>query len=416
MNAADEYPKAYIDRMRGLLGPRFGLFEESLAAPPVKGLRFHPLKAREDTIRKLKESWGLRPVPWCPLGYIYREDAGIRPGLSPYHHAGVFYMQEPSAMSVAEALSVLPDDVVLDLCAAPGGKATQAAAKAALLVANEPVKKRARILSSNVERLGLKNVIVTSAMPEELASLLGGFFDRIIVDAPCSGEGMMRRDPAAVREWSPESVKGCAERQKEILGNAHRMLKGGGRLIYSTCTFEPAENEEQVRAFMERFPDYVLLDEKTLYPFEAEGEGQYYALLEKSFRDGDSLSGKMKKLKELSLLGAYLRKNGVHVLRCGLEEEGEKPDPKDKGKPSHAAALAADYTPGKSIDLKSEALCIRYLKGESLQLASLPAEAYELDGESGWLLVCYDRYPFSWGKLTGGILKNHYPKGLRLLS
>ncbi|MBQ9420999.1 MAG: RsmB/NOP family class I SAM-dependent RNA methyltransferase, partial [Lachnospiraceae bacterium] len=308
-----QLPSEYLERMKASLTDDFEAFLRTYDEEPVKGLRFNPRRARPETVEKLVREWSLEPVPWCKDGYYYQENADdteanpdsditgngdtvanvpgaenngatggsrvIRPGLSPYHDAGVFYIQEPSAMITASSADIRETDVVLDLCAAPGGKSTQAAALAGLLVSNEPIANRARILSSNIERMGFANTVVTSAWPDELARVCGAMFDRIIVDAPCSGEGMMRKDETAVEEWSPANVALCIERQAEILEAADEMLKTGGKLTYSTCTFEYGENEGQIRHFLEAHPDYTLLDMHLLYPHEIRGEGHFCAVL-----------------------------------------------------------------------------------------------------------------------------------------
>ena len=276
-------PAAYIERMKKLLGDGFGQFALCMEEPAVKGLRFNAKKVRPETLERLVKEWALEPVPWCGGGYYYgagENGKELRPGLSPWHAAGVFYIQEPSAMLTAASAGIKESDTVLDLCAAPGGKTSAAAERAGLLVSNEYVEKRARILSSNVERMGYGNVIVTNASPGALSEALNSFFDKVIVDAPCSGEGMMRRDPVAVSEWSEENVKLCAGRQREILSEAVKLLKPGGRLIYSTCTFENCENGEQAE-FLCREYGFRLVSMETIYPHLVRGEGHFCAVLEK---------------------------------------------------------------------------------------------------------------------------------------
>ena len=250
-------PEGFILRMQSLLGEEYAAFSASFDRPLCTGLRLNPLKTgfTGDLSR-----FSLSPVPWCPTGYVY--DAASRPGLSPYHAAGLYYLQEPSAMAPAELLDPQPGERVLDLCAAPGGKSTQLAGKLqgrGLLVCNEINAKRAKILAGNIERMGIANALVLSEHPARLAERFAGFFDRILVDAPCSGEGMFRKNEDACDEWSPENVENCAARQAEILDCAAEMLKPGGRLVYSTCTFAPAENEGSISRFLERHPEFELL-------------------------------------------------------------------------------------------------------------------------------------------------------------
>lgn len=419
-----QLPEAFLKRMQEQLGPSYEAWIRSYEEPPKRGLRFNLKKARKETIEKLVADWHLRPVPWCAEGYYYEEEGenGVRPGKSPYHDAGVFYIQEPSAMLPAERAEVNAGCAVLDLCAAPGGKTTQAAGRAGFVLSNELIKKRALILSSNVERMGLSNVIVTSAEPAALSQLFPAFFDRVLVDAPCSGEGMMRRDETAVSEWSEENVRLCAERQKEILSRALPMVKEGGLLIYSTCTFSDAENREQTKALLLRNPELCLLSEEQLYPHLAEGEGHYCAVFRKGRKQPahKAESGQLEEAKK-RLLAAR-----IPILRCGVEQ-GKLIVGKHKGErryePSHAEMLALSEAElsKKSLNLFREADALSYLRGESLSLSAIPKDAYALrlpkdSGEGGiFLPVCYDGYPMGAGKLVGSTVKNHYPKGLRRL-
>lgn len=430
-------PQAYLARMKELLGEGYDAFLKSYGEPPAKGLRFNLKKARPETIERLKEAWNLKPVPWCPSGYYYEEggDRGVRPGKSPYHDAGVFYIQEPSAMLPAEEAGIRAGEKVLDLCAAPGGKSTQAACRAGLLVSNEYIRKRAQILSSNIERMGLSNVIVTNTSPAALSEVFPGYFDCILVDAPCSGEGMMRRDETAVSEWSEENIALCISRQREILDAACKMLAPGGRLVYSTCTFEPGENERQAEAFCSRFPEMKLCRDTHIFPHLQRGEGHYCALFEKdggapaaerTVETADSAREPSPAETETLLSGAAerLRRARIPVLRCGVEK-GEWVTGKHKGEkryePSHAEALAmrAEALSEQSLNLHTEALALSYLHGESLNLGALPETAFTLTlkpgAENPYLPVCYDGYPLGFGKYVKGTVKNHYPKGLRRL-
>ena len=244
-------PDAFIRRMRGLLGPEADAFFASYDLPRAVGVRFHKGPDRTDL------PFVLDPVPWAAHGYYY--DPAARPGLHPWHDAGVYYLQEPSAMAPAALLDPQPGERVLDLCAAPGGKSTQLARAMegrGILVCNEISPKRAKILSGNVERLGIANALVLNETPERLAERLPGWFDRVLVDAPCSGEGMFRKEEAALTDWSEDTVAMCAARQKSILEAAAKLLRPGGRLVYSTCTFAPEENEGAVEAFLKNHPDF----------------------------------------------------------------------------------------------------------------------------------------------------------------
>lgn len=435
----------------------------------------------EDILEKCSHFFRLTPVPWAENGFYYEaEDA---PGKHPYHEAGVYYIQEPSAMAPAGLLEVQPGEHVLDLCAAPGGKSTQLGAVMkgqGLLVCNEINPSRAKILSENVERMGIVNALVTNETADRLAEVFPDYFDKILVDAPCSGEGMFRKNEEAGKEWSPENVAMCAERQDEILDCAAAMLRQGGRMVYSTCTFAVEEDEGSIARFLMRHPEFhvikvenqipegtILMPGKAesigetkdtlsqelqtqlqntirLWPHRLKGEGHYAAVLKK---DGDttpgyhalSLNGLEKGISskeyadylsfekenlKIHLTGKFYKfgdqlylmpeempsLKGLKVLRPGLHLGTLK---KNRFEPSHALALAlnADQVV-HSLNLNAEDDEIRdYLKGQTLNTSNI--EDLQNGGEKGWYLVCVDGFSTGWGKLAGGILKNHYPKGLR---
>ena len=270
-NIACSFPDAFLKQMKSLLGEAdFSLYLEAMNMPAKKGLRMNPLKrpsvlGGHGETERLWLAAGLagseleisevldrlRPIPWAS-GYTFEDP--LRPGQSPLHEAGVYYIQEPSAMSAATLLGALPGECILDLCAAPGGKSTQIAGGMqgqGVLVSNEPNRSRAKILSSNMERLGVRNSVVVSETPERLRERFPAFFDRILVDAPCSGEGMFRKDPETRTQWHENSPAQCAQRQQNILRAAAGMLRPGGTLVYSTCTFNRTENEEVIDQFSE---------------------------------------------------------------------------------------------------------------------------------------------------------------------
>jgi len=258
MGLREELPAAYVERMRKLLGEELEAYLEALELPRRTSLRLNPLRSlREEEIRPFLQE----RVPWAAQGYYCAEET--RPGKSALHEAGAYYMQEASAMVPAALAAVQPGEHVLDLCAAPGGKTTQLAADLrgqGLLVSNEIHPERAKILSRNIERLGIRNAVVTNETPERLAERFPYAFDCVAVDAPCAGEGMFRKEPQALTNWSVDNVRMCAERQAQILESAARMTAPGGRIVYSTCTFSPEENEENMLAFLQRHPEFSLRD------------------------------------------------------------------------------------------------------------------------------------------------------------
>ena len=433
-------PIDFVNRMEQDLGPDFHAFLRSYDENKISALRFSPIKA-DDAAKATISHMLTGSVEWSPNGYYYDEDQ--RPGLHPYHSAGVYYIQDASAQLPVEMLSPNPGDCCLDLCAAPGGKSTQIAGYLngeGILVSNEPMKNRAKILSENVERLGIKNCIVTSEYPDKLAERFVEYFDKIMVDAPCSGEGMFRKNHDACSEWSLESVEMCAARQAEILDRAYEMLIPGGRMCYSTCTFARLEDEEAVAAFISRHTDMKLIKEQRLWPHQVKGEGHYAALLEKADADNRYEECKdnretysLKKIND-KILNDYLifiketmtnpkewRGNllllndllymlpencpdfdGLHVLRGGLFLGTLK---KNRFEPSHALALALKpFEVTNSHNLSSDSAEIdAYLTGQSIRC----------DVKDGWTLITVDGYSIGWGKAVKGQIKNHYPKGLR---
>lgn len=343
-------PPEFTQRMEKLLGAGYEAFRESLSRERVHGLRLNTLKGDQETLESVcSRYFSLAPVPWCREGYYYQ--AWERPGRHAFHEAGLYYIQEPSAMAVAELLAPEPGERILDLCAAPGGKTSHAAQRLGgrgLLVSNEIHPARAKILSQNVERMGVVNGVVTSEPPAKLARYFPGFFHRIVVDAPCSGEGMFRKEDQARTEWSRENVKLCAARQQEILDQAAGMLKAGGRLVYSTCTFAPEEDEETVAAFLERHREFHVVslpreqrlpglspgrpewtaagcasvaDTFRIWPHLAEGEGHYLALLEKD-------SGADSRERQETAAGGFCREaGGTAAGRACREPAGKIPVP-----------------------------------------------------------------------------------------
>ena len=426
-------PEAFLNRMKDMLGEEYPAYLQSLERPRAVALRFNPLKGEQAALPFVGEN-----VPWEEKGYYY--DPESRPGLHPYHECGVYYLQEASAMSAVALLDPRPGERVCDLCAAPGGKSTQIAGRMlgeGFLLCNEWSPKRAKILSQNIERLGVSNALVTNETVENLSRRLPEYFDRVLVDAPCSGEGMFRKEEAAVTDWSEETVAMCAERQREILRSAAKLLRPGGRLVYSTCTFAPEENEETVAAFLEEHPEFASEDVSApwfskvgtgmfrLWPHKLLGEGHFVAVLRKSGAGETSdANGKGEKLpkeweqfaKDMEIklpegkaifFGETLywahpetpELKGLRVLRAGLELGEIR---KGRFLPAHALALW----------LKTAKNIESYPAGSKEMADYLHGDVVP-SRKNGWCLVMADGYSIGWGKGDGNVLKNHYPKGLR---
>lgn len=426
-----QLPEAFVSRMRLQLGEELSAFLHSLDKPPVRGIRLNPLKTTDAALKYTEDG----RIPWEENGYYL--EAGSDAGASILHAAGAFYIQEPGAMLPAAILNAKPGERILDLCAAPGGKSTQigcAMRGNGLLVCNEPVPKRAMILSGNIERMGLPNTVVTNEWPDRLADRWPDGFDAVLVDAPCSGEGMFRRDPETRKEWTAERSEGCAVRQREILEAAVRLVRPGGRLVYSTCTYNPAENEENVRWLTDSYPDFHTETFRmpgieapdgmyTCYPHRIKGEGQFVALFRRAGDKPASLPADHSILKPTGSDSAIFEAafpsfpKATHLFGKTLVTISELPDMKGirafriglhlgevKGKvavPDHAAALCFRTPEIKTFDLGPEE-AVKYMAGETV-----PGDA------AGWILMRYKGLTVGWGKASGGIVKNHYPKGLR---
>lgn len=449
--------------MKAFLGNEWDDFLYSYDNNRFQALRFNTLKVQspEERMRILKtlKISSDKKVSWANEAYYF--DENVRPGKHPYHEMGLYYIQEPSAMSAAALLAPKPGMRVLDLCAAPGGKSTQLATylgDSGLLVSNEINTQRSRILSQNIERMGIKNAIVTNEDSFVLASHFPGFFNAIQVDAPCSGEGMFRKLPEAIEQWSMENVAICAERQKEILDNAAVMLKPGGTIVYSTCTFSKEENEDVIEYFLERHPDFTLEEMERFWPHKVDGEGHFVAKLvrrgcvdtdlkadRKTKKNKNSKNRKnetksaltkenMKLLSEfldetisenmaawiknsrLVMFGEQLYRlpdmevdiKGLKVQRAGLHIGEFK---KQRFEPSHSLALALKLNDAKNVVKLTcdNPQTIGFFNGQSVMLSDEQAA----ECKKGWALVCVDGYPAGWGKVNGAQVKNHYPKGLR---
>ncbi|MCR5402474.1 MAG: RsmF rRNA methyltransferase first C-terminal domain-containing protein [Butyrivibrio sp.] len=493
-------PEKFMDRMKGLLGEEYDEFIKAFGDDENRyhALRINRLKAMDtagEVALKFSRGGETIKVPWEESGFYYEEESS--PGKHPYHEAGVYYIQEPSAMAPVSFLDPRPGERVLDLCAAPGGKTTQIADRMkgeGILVTNEINRDRARILSLNVERLGIGNALVLNEDSGHLAEVFEGYFDRILVDAPCSGEGMFRKNEKAFAEWSGENVEMCAKRQEEILDNAARMLSPGGRIVYSTCTFAPLENETQIYRFLLKHSDFHTCNPELvggmergrtgfidlaacerdlpfepsssdkqrayeevensvrLWPHRVKGEGHFLCVLERDgvnmlqstgYAPGGGISAAKKEQvrpfldfekeslcvtfgsdRESDFRGSFLMFGdqlyfcppympsikGLKVLRPGLHLGTNK---KDRFEPSHALGLFLGKRNVRiSCELSSESPTVKqYLNGQSLRPGE---EQNDLKDKKGWCLMTCDGYSIGWSKLSGGVLKNHYPKGLRI--
>ena len=416
-------PKEYLARMRDQLGDTFADYLAAMALPPRAALRVNTLKIAPDVLHALLPA--LTPLSQAPDGFAVPD--GFRPGRDPLHAAGLYYMQEASAQSPARLPAIEPGMAVLDLCAAPGGKSTQLAARlqrTGMLLANEYVPSRANVLVGNLERLGVTNAIVTNMDTHSLCDRLRERFDVVLCDVPCAGEGMFRKDTRAIEEWSPEHVAACALRARGILDDAATALKPGGQLVYSTCSFSPAEDDDAVAQFLDRHPDFSLVLQQTLYPHTSEGEGQFMALLERNgirtpspFITGRSdrcapweafcsdcavPDGRVLRLRDGRVLlvpPLPFAPDGLRVVRAGLllgEDKG------NRFEPAHALAMANGLK--RTVPLTEEE-ALRYLGGETIDRA-VP---------KGWYAATYHGFSLGLIKSDGAMLKNHYPKGLRML-
>lgn len=451
----------FLSKMKELLNEEFDNYLKCMSEPAYKGVRLNTLKADRDTLLELLP-FKVRETPFCKDGYYIDENVE-HIGTHPLHHAGAIYMQEPSAMSAVTMLGVEKGDRVLDLCAAPGSKTTQIASAldgTGLLWSNEIVRNRASILMQNLERCGVKNAVVSSNSPENLCPSLSGFFDKILVDAPCSGEGMFRKDESAVGEWSKEHVLSCANRQLMILNSAKVALKAGGVLVYSTCTFSKEENEGVVTKFLEQNPEFELIDSgedfgrdtltyaKRIFPMDG-GEGHFAAKFRKNYTPenealldidnkknkkntvkpvlipadksayeflceifepdeyenlyavGDRIYSLTDELKELLRFNLDFKK--LCVIKMGVEvllNKGKRYEP------SHNAFTASKKGSAKNnvnLDINDKKL-YKFLHGEEI----------ELDSDiKGYACVCASGIPLAFGKASNRVLKNKYPKGLR---
>ena len=491
-NLPPPIPPSFLARMERLLGDEFGAFAASLALPPATGLRANTLKLSPQRLCELLP-FDLAPLEWLPEGFLVPVDetpgaappadgpitqersravdaapSRSKPGKHPYHAAGLYYLQDPSAMVVARLLDPQPGERVLDLCAAPGGKATHIAAlmgNRGLFVANETHDRRVWDLAENLERWGARHAAITNESPDRLAERFEGFFDRVLVDAPCSGEGMFRKSPAARLEWTPDLIEGCARRQASILEVAARLLRPGGQVVYATCTFAPEEDERTLARFLSAHADFELVEPTRLpgfgtgrpdwiaggtgseqvgravrlWPHTGPGEGHFAAVLhylgepagsattrrpprdrnrEKAARGAadlfhrfchDHLARDIRP-ERLEVAGTYLyavppglpNLTGLRFIHPGWWLGTVR---RDRFEPAHALAMG--------LELADFARSVSLPAGDDRALAYLRGASFPSQGEDGWVGVGVDGFPLGWGKRVGGNVKSHYPKGLR---
>lgn len=475
-------PADFKGKMKQLLGDEYEAYLKSFEAPCHNGLRINNLKLNKETWNQIAP-FPAKPVPWIENGFYYASDeedseTEIRPSKHPWYYAGLYYLQEPSAMTPASLLPVVPGDRVLDVCAAPGGKSTELGAKLqgkGLLFSNDISNSRAKALLKNLEMAGISNFCVSSETPEKLSGLLPEFFDKILVDAPCSGEGMFRRDPDMIKSYEKQGPSDYVPIQRSIVSEAVHMLKPGGLLLYSTCTFDEEENEGTIRYLLEQFPDMKLIELPQregfsrgvglpqcvrLFPHRIQGEGHFIALLQKEPEAGEEAqkengrsrlndsAGKAGKIpssleqlagsEAAAFLSAVSRdfplsrlfeKNGsLYLLPEAVADLGERQRKsirflrtglllgeikKGRFEPSQALAMALKKEEYPAVvDFQPEDdRTVRYLKGETIALSG--EEEASLDSRFSWILVCTGGFPLGWAKRSRGSLKNKYYPGWR---
>lgn len=458
-------PEKFETKMKSLLQEEYDAYLQCYEEPRHYGLRVNTNKISVEEFLKIAP-WPLTPVPWISNGFYYDGDS-VSPSKHPYYFAGLYYLQEPSAMTPADRIPVNPGERVLDVCAAPGGKATELGAKLGgkgVLIANDISNSRARGLLKNLELFGIGNMMVISEEPGKLTEYFPEYFDKILIDAPCSGEGMFRKDKKMVRAWEEHGPEFFSRLQRSIITQAAEMLKPGGMILYSTCTFDPLENEQTVEYLLESCPEFEICPMKgyegfcegmpeytktkseeykktvRIFPHRMQGEGHYLALLKKGgtteqVPEGKAVKSRQKKLPEE--LEVFLKDlawetdktrldireervyympeglpdlRGVRFLRSGLLLGEVK---KNRFEPSQALAMCLkkeEYPRILDFSVADERV-IKYLKGETLDVEDRTDRR-----EKGWYLVCVDGYPLGFGKLANQTLKNKYLPGWRWMS
>ena len=426
-------PQKFLDDMKEILKDEYDDFIKSYEEPKTTGLRVNTLKISKEDLDNLN-LFELSQIPWANEGFYYDETVN-RPGKNPLHEAGAYYLQEPSAMSVVPRADIQEGDKVLDMCAAPGGKSTYILSQlndTGLLVSNEINPIRIKALGENLERFGAKNCIITNTDSNNLRKVFTGYFDKVIIDAPCSGQGMFRKDEVAIKDWSYAKVLECQSIQREIIRDGYKMLKNGGILVYSTCTFAKEENEIVIDEFVDEFENAKLIEMHRVWPHKVKGEGHFVAKIQKlenedcnikelktkrldrevkDFRDFEKkfLNKNLGSKFELRGDNLYLIPDEspdtkkLKVLRYGLHLGVLK---KNRFEPSHALShyLKLDDVKNTENFGVEDSEVLNYLRGNTINTGK----------SRGWVLVSVEGVPLGWGKESNGVLKNHYPKGLRI--
>lgn len=446
-------PQEFVNRMKALLGDEYAAYEHAVNQAPIRAFRVNTDKISVQEFEKINP-FGSEKIPYVENGY-YLDCEKV--GNHPFHHAGLVYVQEPAAMAPAECIDIAPDSYVLDMCAAPGGKSTQLKNKlgdGGVLVSNEIVPSRCKILTGNIERLGLKNCVTTCMDTARLCTVFSNCFDVVMVDAPCSGEGMFRKDDTAIREWSAENVAKCAARAAQILDNAAKCLKSGGTIIYATCTFSLEENEMTVDAFLKSHSDFEIVEVKDavknatsdgiafdgcdcenigfarrFYPHKNRGEGQFMAVLRhKGKKITTEYTAKKQSDKIDRAVLDFLDSTLKHYNKDTLMFYGDIPVFYDGNiEIKKGTAFACGVTVGeikKNYILPHHQFFMAYGKdfkrkielapsGEDIQ-KYLRGEEIKTDCPDGWATVTVCGVPIGGVKVSKGTAKNHYPKGLRI--
>ena len=426
-------PQKFLEDMKEILKDEYDDFIKSYEEPKTTGLRVNTLKISKEELLNLN-LFNLTQIPWANEGFYYDETVD-RPGKNPLHEAGAYYLQEPSAMSVVPKVDVQEGDKVLDMCAAPGGKSTYILSKlndTGLLVSNEINPIRIKALGENLERFGAKNCIITNTDSNNLRKVFTGYFDKVVIDAPCSGQGMFRKDEVAIKDWSYAKVLECQSIQREIIRDGYKMLKNGGILVYSTCTFAKEENETIINEFIEEFENAKLIEMDRVWPHKVKGEGHFVAKIQK-LEDEDCATKELKTKRLDKEIKDYkdfekeflnvnignkfdLRGENLYlipeespdtkklkVLRYGLHLGVLK---KNRFEPSHALSHYLKLEDVKNVEefKVDDNQILDYLRGNTINTGK----------SRGWVLVSVEGVPIGWGKESNGVLKNHYPKGLRI--